>query len=63
MNGGAAVRAALAGVTASQPMLSLAVAAAAAAASAVSLARVRDRKARQRSRPARPPADQPESPG
>jgi predicted MFS family arabinose efflux permease len=39
MNGGAAVGAALAGVTASQPMLSLAVAAAAAAAaSAVSLA-------------------------
>jgi MFS family permease len=64
MNGGAAVGAALAGVTASHPMLSLAVAAvAAAAASAVSLARARDRKAGQRSRPALPPADQPESPG
>jgi MFS family permease len=69
MNGGAAAGAALAGVTASQPMLSLAAATAAAvAASAVSLARVRDQKAGRRSRPARPPADradradQPESP-
>jgi hypothetical protein len=55
----------LAGVTASHPMLSLAVAAAvaAAAASAVSLARVRGQKAGQSSRTARPPAEQPESPG
>jgi predicted MFS family arabinose efflux permease len=63
MNGGAAAGAALAGLTASQPMLSLAVATAAAADSAVSLARVRDQEAGQRSRPARPPADQPKSPG
>jgi MFS family permease len=64
MNGGAAAGAALAGLTASQPMLSLAVAtAAAAAASAVSLARVRDQQAGRRSQPARPPADQPKSPG
>ena len=64
MNGGAAAGAALAGLTASQPMLSLAVAtAAAAAASAVSLARVRNQQAGRRSQPARPPADQPKSPG